>query len=428
MKFLAVGSRLAFSRFRSHVGMFFLSFGSLVLGFLREVVVASFIGASSRLDVFLALYLPYDLLLPIVRDVPSALVGLFAGSKGTQLRFAFGYLFRLFFLIGLMLILIYLLVFRVFFGFSGDSSMVYLLAASVFLLVLHAWFCSYHVLNGAAGFQLWQPIWLNLSVVVVVVLFHSFLGVAVLGVGVLLGTILLLGHEAYSMRLVLREYFRDVFTFRGCAVSGLTSTVFFVAVQAAGSKGGLLVDRFLGLDLPAGSVSYLNYAMRIWGLPISLVVIVVALLMVPKVAAAHSGRSSRDVSRAVVGPLVVVCVLSVLFAVFIWVAGEWLVMVVFERGMFHSGDSKEVSRLLSILVLGGVGAAISTVLARVLWLFGRSFEVAVVTWLGVGCYAICAPTLVSLYGVVGLAVGNVIMYNCQAIFCCLLLRRELRAF
>jgi putative peptidoglycan lipid II flippase len=406
---------------------------SMVLGLAREIVCAKEFGAGRQMDLFLYGFLLYDLLLPATRDIPSGVQGYVNTSDAER----FGHSIR-----------IVVTACAIFGGFAAISGLVVygwigapalegvitpanwrltivLLALATFLAMLHAGICTFHVHEGNVKFQLYQPVWLNVGMVFGVLLLSARLGVASLAFGVLTGTVLLLVHEVYAKRAAL---FSIIFSRRGSAEptmrNGLLITMAFVLAQAVGSKGSVLVERTVGLSLSPGGLSLLNYAIRLWGIPISLFVIAATLPMVPRVARARIDGNADQMYR-----IFSLTILGLLLVFLITTAGLWLfsediVRLIFQSGKFSATDTDDVAHILTVLLFGSYGAAMSTVAARILWILNRSHEMALITWASVGMYFVAAYPLVHSFGIVGLAVGNVFHYNVQAILCAIVLKRE----
>lgn len=408
---------------------------SMVLGLVREIVCARIFGAGQAMDLFLYGFTLYDILLPATRDIPSGVQGCISGKNTQQFRLSIRLIIRTCVAFGAFAAVLELF----FYGWIGAPALhnalthfnwfviVVSIAVAILLATLHAGLCAYYVHDGNVKFQLYQPVWLNVGIIVGALSLSSAVSTASIAIGVLLGTVLLLIHEIFTKRIEIYSIiFSNGIPKNSIAVSGLLITMAFVLAQAVGSKGSVLIERTVGISLAPGSLSLLNYAIRLWGIPISLFVIAGTLPMVPKVTRAQIDGNVDQIYRIFAVTMLTLLGAFLITTVVLWLFSDDIVRIIFQSGKFSAGDTTKVSRLLDILLFGSYGAAMSTVSARMLWIFGRSYEMALITWGAVGLYFLAAYPLVHSFGIIGLAIGNVFHYNLQAILSAILLRREFR--
>jgi putative peptidoglycan lipid II flippase len=406
----------------------------MIAAFLREMSCALMFGAGRQMDLFLYAYLIYDLLLPAARDIPSALQGRLRDYEGAQLASAFRIVLRICITTGAAIGVACVLYFGLLKAPDLGSSltptqwwlMVTILAVGTFLLATQTAVCAQHVHKGNTAYQLYQPLVLNLAMLACILLLTPVVGVMSMAWGVLIGTALLLALQLRSAPRMPRTCERDDATIAKAQHRNLLPVIGFVVVQALGSKGSLLVERSFGLALPYGSVSLINYAVRLWGIPISLFVVAATLPLIPIMARAHARGDYDHIYRVfcqtVIGLLVAFICINTLLSVY----AHEIVALVFERGVFTHADTQSVVDLLRILLTGSFGAALATISTRALWIFNRSMETALITWSCVALYfASCFP-LVEHFGISGLAIGNSIHYNLQALLSLALLRSTLK--
>jgi putative peptidoglycan lipid II flippase len=408
-----------------------LTAASMVLGLMREMICASLFGAGRQMDLFLFGFSLYDILLPVTRDVPSGVQGYLQGVRRRRIRGVVRFVLRVGLCFGVFISLVGVAWFLLLRDPKLDSATdratwaagVIIISVSTVLMMAHASLSSVHIFRGNVKFQLLQPVWLNLGLIAATVLFGARFGMAALAVGVLLGTVALLVHEYVALRRADRVLFKGPVPSEPAFDGGLVATIALVAVQAFGSKASVLVERAVGITLHPGALAQLNYGIRVWGIPINLFVLAVTLPMVPSVSRARGAGDLRGAYEAFSRTMLWVLALVLAVNVLLWCFSDQIIRLLFQRGSFSGQDTESVSHLLTVLLFGGFGAAMATVSARVLWIFNRASAMAIITWGSVGLYFVVALPLVRAYGVTGLAVGNVIHYNVQAIMCALALRR-----
>ena len=405
----------------------------MVLGFLRELVAARLFGASRELDLFLLCFMPFDVMLPATRDVPVALQGRLASLDAPAANRTLRDTAR--FVIGgaVALSIIYLAAFAwiVPASFPAGTSQAWILVCLFIALAMPV--AATHIPLSALGihkrgfvmFHGYQQIYLNASIAAFLLLLGSWLGVVSMALGVLLGTVLLMAHEWIRLGSDVRE--GEPMQPTSGNTRALALMIAFVAAQAIGSKATMLVERTVGLSLHPGAISQLNYALRVWGIPVNLFVIAAIVpfsaRFATSLAAEDTAAAYRIFTRLIFGLVLAFMPFMIAMSFF----GEELITLLFQSGRFTAADSISVAQLLRTLQFGSFGALASTASVYTLWTFGRSASVTVVTWACVAAYFLVSWSLTRLFGVDGLAVGNSIYYNLQALILLLFVRREFSA-
>lgn len=417
-----------------HLSLAFITSLSLVLGLAREIICAQAFGATRAMDLFLYSFIPYDLLLPASRDLPSGIQGHLAGKSDADLFYLIKKILFVAFIFGLLCCLIYFLSF----GWATRPDLegvltlrswwliLGILSLAILLMMLHVGLCSYFVNSGNLRFQVYQPIFLNFGIIVSVFALATSVGIISISAGVLVGSALLVAYEVMVGRSAIWRILSATkpATYR-IKMGGLLVAMLFISAQAIGSRGTILVERSIGLDLPDGSISLLNYATRLWGIPLNIFALAALLPMITSVTRAYANSEYGGIRKTLTQTIVVLSIVFIPIVAGLALFGQDLIRILFERGQFSAIDTASVDEVLKILLLGSFGAIASAAAMRVLWIFNRAWEVALLSWICLAIYFIAALPLVDSFGLIGLAVGNVIYYNSQAIFFLLLVNREL---
>ncbi|UCF10723.1 MAG: murein biosynthesis integral membrane protein MurJ [Candidatus Bipolaricaulota bacterium] len=133
----------------------------------------------------------------------------------------------------------------------------------------------------------------------------------------------------------------------------------------------LLVDNKLASHLGAGSISSLQYATRLFQLPLGVFAVSVASALLPRFSdAAARGRPTQLAERLRSGLLAATFVLLP-SAVGLLVVSRDAVAVLFEHGRFTAGDTLRTASVLSVYVLGIVPYGLTTIMTRAFYAQGR---------------------------------------------------------
>ncbi|MFH1261903.1 MAG: murein biosynthesis integral membrane protein MurJ [Pseudomonadota bacterium] len=123
-------------------------------------------------------------------------------------------------------------------------------------------------------------------------------------------------------------------------------------IANSGTQVNVLVNSILASMLQQGSPSWLNYAFRLIQLPIGVfgvAIAVVTLSTVSKDAAADATDSFRE---NLTTSLNLVFLLTIPCAVGLWLLGEPIVRLIYERGAFHSSDTAATAAAVACYALG----------------------------------------------------------------------------
>ncbi len=125
----------------------------------------------------------------------------------------------------------------------------------------------------------------------------------------------------------------------------------------------ILVNTILASLLEQGAPSWLNYAFRLMQLPIGVFGVAVAVVTLSKVSQAAAEGSDEDFRSHLAESLGLVFVLTIPCAVGLWILGEPIIRLIYERGAFLSTDTSATAQALTHYAIGLPAYAAVKVLA-----------------------------------------------------------------
>ena len=168
------------------------------------------------------------------------------------------------------------------------------------------------------------------------------------------------------------------------------------------------LDTFLASFLITGSISYLYYANRIFQLPLALFAIATSIALFPRVAR-YIKNKDEDKALAFLSKafwfLTFLLVASAIGGIILSQEITWLL---FERGAFTSEDTLNTTSVLQMYMIGLVPLGIQKLL--LLWLYAKEMQMraAKIATFSLAAYILFALTLISPLGVTGLALASTI--------------------
>jgi putative peptidoglycan lipid II flippase len=348
--------------------------GSRIFGFARETLMAAALGTGPMADVFYAAFRFPNLFRRLFAEgaFNAAFVPLFAkeieahGLNGAK-RFSeevFGVLFSVLFLITVVMELAMPLIVRwvIAPGFADDSAKFdltvrlaavmfpYLMSMSLTAMMSGMLNSLHHFFAAAVA-----PIFLNL--VMISALFYAiyygsdplatawYLSWSVLVAGVLQLLVVYIGvrHAGINIGLRFPRFTPNV------------KRLLWLAVPAAITGGVTQINLVIGQAIASskeGAIAALQYADRIYQLPLGVVGVAVGVVLLPELARALKSGHAREADNIQNRSIEFVLFLTLPAAVALWLLSDDIIRVLYERGAFHPENTTVVGAILAIFGLG----------------------------------------------------------------------------
>lgn len=389
----------------------------LMLGFLRELTVASTFGLSSELDVFVVV-MGFQLFLGV--QVGNALEMVFiskTASRGTSEQ-------RLFFWSAVRGLVVWNLAMTavliavsggllslVFPAFSQEQNQLGVRLVQMLLLPIILASSAGLVRGALAVSGVFLPGFMAGSIVSVctigsVLLFGETAGIESLVWGVVAGNLIILALYAvqlYKTRLLERLPGQDEVRLSQVHLWKAVATVLVVEVVF---QGLLMTERSFASHLRPGMIAAFFYAGTIVAVPVSLLAYPVSTTLFPRMARLFA--SDRVEGAALLKKYGFLLLLaSGLFAAVIGLAARPLVELLFMRGRFSASDVELTARVLSTVVFALPFLTVHGLIRNGFYSlsdYRTPLLGMVVQW---GAVALGCSVLIPRYGVQGLAVASV---------------------
>ncbi|MBB2718758.1 UNVERIFIED_ORG: putative peptidoglycan lipid II flippase [Rhizobium etli] len=348
--------------------------GSRIFGFARETLMAAALGTGPMADVFYAAFRFPNLFRRLFAEgaFNAAFVPLFAkeieanGTDGAK-RFSeevFGVLFSVLLLITIVMELCMPLLVRFVIapGFADDPekfSITIRMAAVMFpyLMCMSLTAMMSGMLNSLHHFfaAAIAPVFLN--VVMMGALFYAlytgadplatawYLSWGVLAAGVLQLAVVYVGVLAAGMSI----------GFRFPKMTSNVKRLLILAVPAAVTGGITQINQLIGQAIASsrdGAIAALQYADRIYQLPLGVVGVAVGVVLLPELARALKGGALREAGNLQNRSIEFVLFLTIPAAFALWILSDEIIRVLYERGAFHQENTAVVGSILAIYGIG----------------------------------------------------------------------------
>jgi putative peptidoglycan lipid II flippase len=348
---------------------------SRVLGFLREALLARYLGAGWVSDCFFVAFKLPNLFRRLFAEgafaaafvpIVSGLLGQTPDDQGPAKRFAEDALsVLLMILVGftaLAMILMPLLVLVMTGGFQNPEPGQFALAVELsrltfpYLLLISLVSLLGGVLNsvGKFGAAAASPILLNICMIAAVLLVNDTeqssaravaAGVAVAGVAQLLWLIWVCERSGVSLRLRWPKLSPELRQFG--------RTVLPAIIGQGAMQINLLVDTFLATRfLPQGSLSYIYYADRLNQLPLGVIGIAVGTALLPAISRSLGAGDAKGATQTQNRGIELALLFALPAAFALILLAEPLVRLSYERGAFQASDTGATAGALMAFASG----------------------------------------------------------------------------
>jgi putative peptidoglycan lipid II flippase len=313
-------------------------------------------------------------------------------------------------------------------GLSGaDHALaVFLFRLMLPVLVLHCLLAVFKgVLNSLDHYAMpeYAGVFFNLLVIASALTLAGSYGITSLAIGVVLGSVVQVLVQLPALgRAGIRYRFTAAFAHP--ALREMGGLVLGAVVATAVVPVNAFVARALASTLPAGSISALAYAFRVFLLPVSLFAVPVYTVLLTDLSTAHQQNKSQVFKEQATAGL------SLLFAVALPATAVLLALVgpvtrlLYERGQFTTTDVVLTSQALAAYAVGTLAYGTSQVMVR---LFNATKDTRTPAWAGVASIALNAGgcwVLMQVWGHWGIALTTSLVSYVNTAVLYLIFRRR----
>lgn len=166
------------------------------------------------------------------------------------------------------------------------------------------------------------------------------------------------------------------------------------------------LDTWLASFLISGSISYLYYANRVFQLPLALFAIATSVALFPTIAKAIKNKDEQKALNYMKKATVILFGLLAITTFIGIVFNDLIVWLLFERGAFTTSDTTKTALVLSMYLIGLLPFGLAKIFS--LWLYAHEKQglAAKITMKSLGWNIVFSLLLIIPYGIVGLALAS----------------------
>ncbi|MGB5917780.1 murein biosynthesis integral membrane protein MurJ [Arcobacter sp.] len=223
--------------------------------------------------------------------------------------------------------------------------------------------------------------------------------------GVLVGGLLQILVHVIAIK---KKNLLKVFTFNKINISENKFYKNFVSATVGSSTSHIsaFLDTWLASFLVSGSISYLYYANRVFQLPLALFAIATSTALFPMIARAIKNKDEDKALRLMKKSTIILTALLACSTLIGIVFDKFIVQLLFQRGAFTSTDTTNTALILSMYLIGLIPFGIAKIFS--LWLYSheKQFLAAKISMKALGFNIVFSLLLITPYGAAGLAFAS----------------------
>ncbi|MCW8823148.1 MAG: polysaccharide biosynthesis C-terminal domain-containing protein [Ignavibacteriaceae bacterium] len=253
-------------------------------------------------------------------------------------------------------------------------------------------------------------LFLNISIISMLIIFTNVIGIYVIPVGYLIGTIL----QFYYLILNSRKYFKlnliPHFRQLSQMKSVFSSSILIILLIETISQLYSIFDRYFYSRISSGGIASLNYAYLIFILPITIFSLSLATVVFPKITKALVDPSNTELERIYNESISINIFIFMPITFILFYFGDTIIKIAFERGKFLAESTSITYTALKCYSVSIVFLSVYTVLNKIFYSLNLAKVLLAITIVGITIKLILNFILVENFQQYGLATSTSISY------------------
>ena len=410
-----------------------------LMGLLYQIIVTGRFGLGDAMDAYFVASLAPSLVGQLIGStVEYSVVPVFIRVRSREGRKRASELFSTLLnvlLIGTVLLMVVMFIFRnqiVFFSApaldpsraSLASSLVPFIVPILVLQVLISLLESVLNAEGQFGWPAYAGMLVPLTTAAFVLVASARFGIIALCLGGVAG----LGLQLIVFFIRLRNaklVYRPQINLRNPAVASVLAIAGPALLTAMIIQLGPLVDQMFASSLSAGSISALNYALKLNSVPVGIIFVSVGRAVVPYLSYQASTNDMKAFKETLRLYLWAVVITTLALSAFMTILAHPIVQILFQRGAFTAEDTTHTAATLIGFTLGLAPMSFGFILSKAFNALGKTRVLMFVTIFSVCANALFDFIFARLWQSTGIALATSAVYCCTMVILLVALRRTI---
>jgi len=225
-------------------------------------------------------------------------------------------------------------------------------------------------------------LFLNFSIIVLLLFFSDRFGVFIIPIGYTVGTILQFGYLIIKSRKFVKLNLLARDSGYNFSKSILNSSIIIIILIESVSQLYSILDRYFYGEISSGGIASLNYALIIWFLPLSIFSISLATAVFPIITKAINESSYSDVEKIYNESISMNAFIFVPLAFILFFYGDTLIRIFFERGKFVEESTAITFGVLKLYALSIAFYSVYAVFNKIFYSISKAKILLLITITG----------------------------------------------
>ena len=255
-----------------------------------------------------------------------------------------------------------------------------------------------------------SQLFLNASIILLVVMFTNQLGIYAIAIGYTIGTLFQLIY-LFNKALKIGELKFDTSIFGNIKLRNfLTSSLIMIVLIESIGQLYMVVDRLFYKNVEVGGIAALNYAQSLFIFPITIFSFALSSAIFPRISDAYHRKSFLELNSIINDSIRVSILLFLPISLIFIIYGHSIIHIIYERGRFTSAGTKMTFELLRILSFSLVFYSVYSILNKMFYSAGFLRALLAITISGIFIKLLLNIILVPSFSQNGLALSTTLSY------------------
>jgi putative peptidoglycan lipid II flippase len=266
---------------------------------------------------------------------------------------------------------------------------------------------------------------LNVSTILFVLFLGKQIGVIIIAIGYLSGTIFQLVYLLLKVRLKIINPLKVSFNNREKISAVFSFSMLSIILIEIISQLYAIFDRYFYNEISSGGIAALNYAQTIFLLPVGIFSAALSTVIFPKLSTALKENSNEVTKFLLQESTLITLFLFIPFSFMFLNYSSDIINMIYERGNFNELSTSQTASALQLYAIGLVFYGVYAILNKIFYSMGYVKTLLFITFLGLLIKFCLNFILVEALGHRGLAIATSISYIFFFVSCFLFLNFKL---
>ncbi|MFA3784115.1 lipid II flippase MurJ [Melioribacteraceae bacterium 4301-Me] len=353
-----------------------------LLGFLREILMASKFGATEITDAYLTTLLLFDIAIAANSSILSGTLSYYTQIKNSNV------FYKSLFNIGVKIFIFSFIVSLILYPISGfilpliftkstiaaqtainTSRLLFILTS---FLVPSGIFAAVLQLKGKITNPGQMIVFLNVSSIISLIFLTKYFGIISLPIGLLIGGVLFFIYQIFLTHRIdltqkTKENFYENSLDNKFNIFGWSTVILLIFGNSLIPSLSGLIERYFAYSFVEGTFSHYQYALKVILLPLTIFSFAISTSLLPIQTKLINEGEIKEFYNATNKGILVSVLTSIFFVLLFSVLSQPIIQVIYQRGHFTLHDSVETSHALQIMAIALIPFLLSPVLANIFY-------------------------------------------------------------